>query len=80
MYIYTESAALIGEAWAMPDATVYSLLLQAYHADKSAARLLQALQELAGRLEVCHSHQGSTNRGTNATMKALLSKVQRLRV
>lgn len=36
----------------MPETHIYSLLLQAYHADKSAARLLQALAELAGRLEV----------------------------
>lgn len=37
----------------MPEPNVYSLLLQAFHADKSAARLLHALEELAGRLEVC---------------------------
>lgn len=62
-----------GQARAMPDATVYSLLLQAYHADKSAARLLQALQELAGRLEVCHLQQH-----TSATSNAVISMVQRL--
>ena len=33
--------------------SVYSLLLQGFHADKSAARLLLTLNELAGRLEVC---------------------------
>jgi hypothetical protein len=36
----------------MPETHVYGILLQAYHADKSAARLLHALAELAGRLEV----------------------------
>lgn len=35
----------------MPEASVYGLL-QAFQADKSAARLIHALEELAGRLEV----------------------------
>lgn len=48
----------------MPEPNVYSLLLQAFHADKSAARLLHALEELAGRLEV--SAAAKTGRAHNS--------------
>lgn len=36
----------------MPEATVYSWILQTSHTDRTATRLLNALQELAGRAEV----------------------------
>jgi hypothetical protein len=36
----------------MQESSVYSQLLQALHTDNSAARLLHAFAELAGRLEV----------------------------
>lgn len=50
--------------------TVCSLLLQGFHADKTAARLLHALEELASRVEVCLQQQPTRELAASQTTRS----------